>query len=150
MCLAMRAHWCNLANTTELVLPSAHLSPQPKRQINRFSRFCTTHSRKSLYFQWVPLSSKIAQSHGGSGPPFNTWFLGPIEAHNPNGISIGSVVFAQMTTECSYSLQWDASPPQNCLFQFLWTPSNTWFLGPPESSIQTVSQSVQPFFGRAH
>jgi len=29
----------------------------------------------------------------GSGPPSNTWFLGPIWAHNPNGISIGWAVF---------------------------------------------------------
>jgi len=34
-----RGHWRNLANTIELVLPSAHPSPQPKRQINQFSHF---------------------------------------------------------------------------------------------------------------
>jgi len=33
------AHWRHLANTTKRVLPLAHLSPQPKRQIDRFSRF---------------------------------------------------------------------------------------------------------------
>ena len=56
----------------------------------------------------------------------------PIWAHNPNGISIGSAVFAQMTAECAYTLQWDASsPPQNCPFPWgNWTPSNTWFHGP--------------------
>jgi len=31
MCPLMRAHWRHLANTIELVLPWAHLSPQPKR-----------------------------------------------------------------------------------------------------------------------
>ena len=30
--------------------------------------------------------------------PPNTWLLGPIRVHNPNSISIGSVVFAQLTT----------------------------------------------------
>jgi len=52
MCPQGRAHWRHLANTTEPVLPSAHLSTQPKRQINRFSRFCTAHGhgRKCLYF----------------------------------------------------------------------------------------------------
>ena len=35
-----------MANTIELVLPSAHPSPQPKRQIDRFSRFCTAYSRE--------------------------------------------------------------------------------------------------------
>jgi len=34
-----------LANTIELVLSSAHLSPQPKRQIGRFSHFCAGHVR---------------------------------------------------------------------------------------------------------
>ena len=35
----------------------------------------------------------------------------PIGAHNPNGILIGSAVFAQLTAECPYSLQWDAPFP---------------------------------------
>jgi len=45
------AHWRHLANTTELVLPLAHPSPQPKRQKNEidwFSRFCTAQA-ESLY-----------------------------------------------------------------------------------------------------
>jgi len=36
--------------------------------------------------------------------------IGPIRAHNPNGISIGSAVFAQLTEECPYTLQWDVPP----------------------------------------
>jgi len=39
----MWVHWRHLANTIELVLPSANPSPQPKRQIDRFSRFCRAH-----------------------------------------------------------------------------------------------------------
>jgi len=43
----------------------------------------------------VPLSPlKINPSHGGSGPPNNTWFLGPTRVLNANGISIGAAVFA--------------------------------------------------------
>jgi len=76
----------------------------------------------------------MATSLSTAGPPSNTWFLGPIQTHNPNGISIGSTVFAQMTAECPYTLQWGA------LFPFkiapshvgIWTPSNTWFLGPTQ------------------
>ena len=30
-------------------------------------------------------------------PPTNTWFLGPTRVHNPDGISIGSAVFAGLT-----------------------------------------------------
>jgi len=158
MCPQRRADWHHLVNTIELVLPSAHPSPEPKRQIDRFSRFCTAHGRKCLYFtmgdpfpkncpfpcgyrdprlfhdslrqtkptvqtaftigsaifaevtaecpytlQCEPLSPKIAPSHGGSGPPCKTRFLGPIRAHRPNAISISSAVFAQMTAECPYT-----------------------------------------------
>jgi len=35
-----------------------------------------------------------APSHGESGPPPNTWFLGPTWGHKPKGISIVSAVFA--------------------------------------------------------
>ena len=62
--------------------------------------------------------------------------LGPCEpssAHNPNGISISAAVFAQITAECSYTLQWDApsSSPQNCPSHGRsGPPSNTWFPGP--------------------
>ena len=65
-----------VANLIELVLASAHRSRQPKRQIDRFSHFCTAHGRKSLYFTIATLSPKIAPSHGGSGPPHNSDFLG--------------------------------------------------------------------------
>jgi len=44
----------------------------------------------------VPL--KIAPVHGVSGPPSNTWFLGPTLVHTRNGISIGSAVLARIKT----------------------------------------------------
>jgi len=47
MCPPTWAHWRHLANTIELALPSAHPNPQPKRQIDRFSRFSTAHGRVS-------------------------------------------------------------------------------------------------------
>jgi len=40
--------------------PLAHLSPQPKQQIDRFSHFCTAHGRKSLYLTMGALFAKIA------------------------------------------------------------------------------------------
>jgi len=50
--------------------------------------------------QWgAPFPLKIAPSHGGSGPPSNTWFLGPTRVLNPNGISIGVAVFAELTSD---------------------------------------------------
>jgi len=50
MCPPITAHWRHLANMIELVLSSAHPSPQPKQQIDRFRRFCTAYGRKSIYF----------------------------------------------------------------------------------------------------
>jgi len=40
---------------------------------------------------------KIDPFHGGIWTPSNTWFPGPTRVHNPNGISIGSAVFARLT-----------------------------------------------------
>jgi len=59
---------------------------------------------KSRYTETGRLFSlKIALSHGRSGPPSLTWFLGPTQVLNPNGISIGSAVFAQLVAEHPYT-----------------------------------------------
>ena len=47
-----------------------------------------------LYYGPLLHSLKIAPSHGGSGLPSNTWFLELTRIHNPNGIMIGSTIFA--------------------------------------------------------
>jgi len=60
-------------------------SPQPKRHLNWFSRFCTRHNRA--------LTCALT-----SGPPSNTWFLGPTRVLNPNGISIRWAVSAWFTS----------------------------------------------------
>ena len=76
-----------------------------------------------------------------------TRFLGPIRTHNPNGILIGSAIFAQMTVGCPYTLQWDAPFLQKLPLPMGGSgpPCNTWFPGPLESSTQMVSRSVQQF-----
>ena len=50
MCRPMRAHCCHLANTIELVLPSAHPSSQRKRQIDRFSHFLHSSQQSAIHF----------------------------------------------------------------------------------------------------
>ena len=45
-----------------------------------------------------PFPFKIAPSHGRSGSPSTTRFLGPTRVLNPNGISIGAAVFAGLTS----------------------------------------------------
>jgi len=68
-----------LANTIELVLPSAHLSPRPKLQIDRFSHFCTAHGRKSLYFSVAPFPPKLPLHIGVLNPHLIYDSLGPSE-----------------------------------------------------------------------
>jgi len=51
-----------------------------------------------------PLKSHIRMAR--SGPPSNTRFLWPTRVHIPNIISIGSAVFAQLTAERPYTVQW--------------------------------------------
>ena len=69
-----------------------------KWHFDRFSHFCTAHGRESLYFTMGrPCPHQNCPFTWGSGLPSNTWFLGPAGVHNPNGISIGSVVVAGLT-----------------------------------------------------
>ena len=56
--------------------------------------FCTVHGRVSLGMPRYVLSPKIAPSHGRSATPSNIWLLGHTRVQIPNGISIGSAVFA--------------------------------------------------------
>jgi len=96
----------------------------------------------------VPKLVAMATSFSTSQYPSNTWFLGPIQAHNPNGISIGSAVCAQMTAECPHTLQWD-SPYLFKISPSEWGSGPHGSLGPPKSSTQMVSRSVQLFLQRS-
>jgi len=51
--------------------------------------------RVPIVYNGLPLPLKIAHSHGGFGPHL---IRGPTRVHNPNDISIGSEVFAGLTT----------------------------------------------------
>jgi len=89
-----------------------------------------------------------AYSPGGTSmhPP-NTCFLGPIRVSNPNGISIGSAIFAQLTAECRRACPGTSFPLKN--WAFAWSDLDTRLthgpLGPSESRAQTASRLVQPF-----
>jgi len=103
---------------------------------------------KPVIANCIPKLVAMAMSLSTYGPPSNTWFLRPIRAHNPNGISIGSAVFAQTTVECPHTLQWDAHfTPEICPFPCgdLDPHLIHVFPGPPKSSTQTAARSVQPF-----
>jgi len=75
----------------------------------------------------------------------------PTRVHNPNGISIVSAIFAQLTEECRRACP--TSPgmscpfPKNCAFAWGYLDPHLIrdSLDPPESSTQTASRLVQPF-----
>ena len=56
-------------------------SPQPKRHLGRFSRFCTDDHRVSLFFTMGrPFAPSKFPSHGGSEPHLIHGSLGPPES----------------------------------------------------------------------
>jgi len=98
---------------------------------------CQAHTRASTAQSSATGQISHHQHVDGNVPqhlwtPSNTWFLRPIRAHNPNGISIGSAVLAQMTAECHYTLQRDAPFPSKLSIPIGGSGplSNTWFLRP--------------------
>jgi len=48
--MVLKAHWRHVANTIEPMLPSDNPGPQPKRQIDQFSRSCAAQGRTSQNF----------------------------------------------------------------------------------------------------
>jgi len=147
MCPCMRAHWRHLENMMELVLPSAHPSPQPKRQIDEFSRFCTAHGRKCLYFTMGDPYPQNCPFSLGLRPPSISWYLEADRAHNPNwsrsvqlfspGDRRVSLYFTMGRTFSSSKLPLPMGGSGHS--------SNNGSLGPTESSSQIASWPVQPF-----
>jgi len=46
----------------------------------------------------VKPESALSRPMGGSGPPPNTWFLGPPQVYTPNGIDSAAVAGLTLTT----------------------------------------------------
>ena len=146
MCPHGRAHWRHLANTIELVVPLANPSPQPKRQIDQLSRFCTANGRKSPYFTMGdPFPQRCPISRGDLDPHLIHDSLSQTEPTVQTASQ--SVQFAQVTTECPcYTLQWAPLSPKLPLSTGDLDPHLIHgSLGSPKSSTQIASRSVQPF-----
>jgi len=80
-------------------------------------------------------------------PSSNMWFPRPIQLSIPNNISIGTAVFALHIAQ-SYTLQWATIPSQNCPLHVRSEPHLPVIhgsLGPPKSTSQMTSWSLQPF-----
>ena len=116
MCPHERAHWRHLANTIELVLPSAHPTEFTTQTANRSVQSFLHSSRQKvpilyngcLFPQKFPLPigdldlHRLYDSLGQSEPI--------------NSITIGSAVFAQMTQSVPILCNGPPLPPQNCCF----------------------------------
>jgi len=82
--------------TPSNTFPRAH----PSQYLDKFSRFCTAHSRVPYFTMSRPFSpqkSKLPLCMGDLDPVSKRWFLGPTRDHVPNGILIGSAVTAGLT-----------------------------------------------------
>ena len=145
----MWAHRRQLANTIELVLPSAHPGPQPKRQIDPFSRFCTAHSRKSLYFTMGNPFPKIAPSNRGIWTHVTHYSLDSLGPSKP-------IIQTVSRSVRPFWHRWPQSVPilySGTPFPLKIAPSHGGSgpqlvhscLSPPESSTQTAFRSVQTF-----
>ena len=107
-----------------------HYQLHPKRRILSKTRYTTyrllnsVHPFAQLAFPPTPKIPcftmlfnrpdipKVPLFVGASAPSYNSWFPGPTRLSIPNCISIGSAVFAQLTANCPYTLQW-AAPTLN-------------------------------------
>jgi len=108
--------------------------------------FCIARDRVSSRMPGHLLSNENWPFAWGSAPPVKYCFLGPTRVQSPNGISIGSAIFAQLMSECCQACQGipfllriarnlGGSRPHLIYGS----------LGPPNLACQTASQSVQPF-----
>jgi len=74
-CIAVAHRWFSgISQVAPMCTPCnnaswANPSPNPKRHLDCFRRFCTAHGRTSLYFTMgCPSPSKLLLPMGGSGP----------------------------------------------------------------------------------
>ena len=101
--------------------------------------------------QWdAPFPSKLPVRMEDIHPPANTCFLRPTPLRIPNGISIGSAVFAQLTAASPYTLQWAAPFPLKIAHVHGGRRPGLIHgcLGPPESTSSTMRPAVQLFSAR--
>jgi len=150
MCPPMRAHWRHLANTIELVLPWTNPSPQPKRHLNQFSRFCTVYLSVIRDAGACPSPSKLPLLMGDLNPHLIRGSLSPPDSAS-QAASQSVQPFSFCTAHSRMSLYFTVhtvDTPSTKLplqMQRSGSPPNTWFLGRTKSSTQTASRSVHPF-----
>jgi len=147
MCPHGRTHWRHLANTIELVLrPTRVHNPNGKS----IGSAVSAQLKADILYNGRPFSPKLPLLVGDLDPHLIHNSLSetePTVQTASRSILIDSAVFAQVTAECPYTLQWDTLSPLKI------APSHGGSrphlihgsLDPPKSSTQTASRSVRPF-----
>jgi len=154
MCPPVRAHWHHLANTIEPVLRWPTRVHNPNGKLIASAVFAQLTAVSAYTLQWAPcrpFPQKLPLPIGDLDPHL-TRFLGPIRAHNPNSISIGSAVFAHCTDDHRVylyrTLQWDALSPST--LSFPWGNLEPHLIhgspGPPQSSTQKIISIASDVF----
>jgi len=112
-----------MADTRSLLCLHRIAWPRIKQRVASYqTNKVIAHQKPKKWLSWQrPLGAGYRQYLHSVGGPLKSPPSGTI---NPNGIAIGSAVFAQMTAECPYTLQWDALCPLKIAPSHgkIWTP----------------------------
>jgi len=119
---------------------------QTEMETDRFSRFCTSHSRKSLYFAMDAPFPKLSLPMGDLDPHLTYESLGQSK---PTTQTASLLVQLFYTDDHSVPILYNGSslPPLKTApsHEGMLTPSNTWFLGSIPVLNQNISVSQLPF-----
>jgi len=137
----MGATWWIQLNLCFLWLTRVH-SPNGKLIGSATSAQLTAESRAILYNR-RPFPLKIAPSHGGSRPYLTDDSLDQSQPTIQTASRSGSAVFAQVTAECPYILQW-ASLSQKMPLLLGGSGSASGGSGPASNTISWAHLSPQP------
>jgi len=136
MCPHMREHWRHLANTIELMLSSAHPSPQSKRRKSIGSAIFAQLTAEYRRAHWRYLASTIE---------LVLLWAHPSHCPQPKLQIDRCSRFCTVHDRNPYTLQWAPLSPKLPLPWGYRPPSNIWLPGPTRSSTQTVLDRFSRF-----
>ena len=94
-------------------------------------RIMANYAPSAVLFIEEEISSKLLLLLGGSGPPSNTWLLGPTPSNMLNAISIEPTVSSGLTLHYPYTLLWDG-------------PFLSWWMKKHELCMHSCNHSMRP------
>ena len=148
----IRLKFCILGPLANTIMNSCFLWPTRVHNPNgkpiglAVSAQLTAESPYTL--QWATLSPKTFPFSWGIWTPISSWFLGPFRDYNPKWHLDRLCRFCTDDRRVSLPILYNGTPfaPTKLPLPLgIWNPSNTWFLGPPESLTQTAARSLHPF-----